>query len=174
MLVASASFAAAAVDLRSCRIPNVLTFPLFIGGFAWGFGSGGLLGGLEALGAAVLVGGPFVLLFVLGFGGAGDAKMMGAIGAWLGVSHGILVLVAVLVVGALGGLLFALVTGELPGVLRRSGRIAQGLLLFMTPLRRVSKPMLLAAGNEGVKLPYGYAIFLGVCLGAAGSTWWMT
>ena len=54
---------------------------------------------------------PFVVLFVLASGGAGDAKMMGAIGTWLGVKGGAIALIAVLLAGAFCGMGYALDDG---------------------------------------------------------------
>ncbi len=77
--------ACAVVDVRTFRVPNVLTIPLLIGGLIYQTataGPSGLLGGLlgALLGFAVLFG-----LYLLGAMGAGDVKLMAGVGAWLGV-----------------------------------------------------------------------------------------
>ncbi len=75
---------ASITDLRYQRIPNWLTFPAMFLALSYhtiGAGVSGLLwsaGGL-AVGMAVLV-----LYYLLGMLGAGDVKLMGAVGALLG------------------------------------------------------------------------------------------
>lgn len=71
-------------DMKSRRIPNWLTVPMFFAGWIYqavAFGGPGLLDGLAgfALGFGML----FVLWLIAG-GGAGDAKLMGALSVWLG------------------------------------------------------------------------------------------
>jgi len=84
------------LDWRSRRIPNWLTVPALGGGLvvntvAWGWlGTKSALEG-AGLGLAVLL--PFVLLRGLG---AGDWKLMGALGAWVGPSR-----LAVLLLGTI-------------------------------------------------------------------------
>jgi prepilin peptidase CpaA len=90
------------LDWRMRRIPNWLTVPgLAIGvaanSFAWGWP--GMKAALEGagLGLALLL--PFVLLRGLG---AGDWKLMGALGAWFGPSRLVVVLLGtVFIAGAM-------------------------------------------------------------------------
>jgi prepilin peptidase CpaA len=74
---------AGVIDVRSFRIPNAITFSLLFSGLIYHAVAGGLLG-LEASFFGVLFGlGITALLFVLGAMGAGDVKLMAAVGAWL-------------------------------------------------------------------------------------------
>lgn len=71
-------------DIRSNRIPNWLTLPAIIIGLCINFisaGTGGLLFGIEGL---LLGMGLFIVLYMLGGMGAGDVKLMGAVGTMLG------------------------------------------------------------------------------------------
>lgn len=84
--VAVIVFSAAAVvtDLRSLRIPNWLTVPSFAIAVLFHVCVGGWTGlQLSLLGFATGFGILF-LLWVIGGGGGGDVKLMGAIGAWVG------------------------------------------------------------------------------------------
>lgn len=95
---------AVGMDIRSSRIPNWLTFPSM--GFAlamhaWFNGIHGTLFCLAGLGAGL---GLLLLFYVAGGIGAGDVKLMAAIGAMVG-PHGVL---AVALLSALTGGLYAL------------------------------------------------------------------
>lgn len=97
--------AATITDLRSFRIPNYITLPLFAAGILFhslspdGQGAGFALYG-AMVGLACLL-----LFYVLGGIGAGDVKLLAASGAWVGPSA---VLVIALVAALLAGL-YALV-----------------------------------------------------------------
>jgi len=81
-------FTAGAVvsDLRTRRIPNWLTAPALGMAIAMHTASGGVSGlGFSLLGFAAGFGVLFCL-WLIGGGGGGDVKMMGALGAWLGLT----------------------------------------------------------------------------------------
>src|SRR4029079_6556305 len=75
---------AAVIDIRTRRIPNLLTF----GGAASAFVYFVIMHGFSGLGqsaAGWAVGlALFMPIFLLGGMGAGDVKLLGAVGAWLG------------------------------------------------------------------------------------------
>ncbi len=78
--------AAAVTDFRCRRIPNALTLTAFLAGVLFRLATGGPAGLLDAgLGFAAGFGTLFVL-WICGGGGAGDVKLMGALGVWLGFS----------------------------------------------------------------------------------------
>jgi prepilin peptidase CpaA len=84
--------------------------------FALNAGWGGL--GLALVGALVgLL--AYVPLFALGWIGGGDAKLLMALGAWGGPRYAINVALLSIGVGAVLGILQLLVTGRLPGFVRR-------------------------------------------------------
>lgn len=84
VLVLAGVAVAAAFDVRTRRVPNVLTVSMAAGALAAaGVGLGetsiaGALGGL-AVGAAVMLPG-----YAAGATGGGDVKLFAAVGAWLG------------------------------------------------------------------------------------------
>lgn len=100
-LMVAAGMVATFTDLRNMRIPNWLTLPLLAAGLAYGGAQGGW-GGLRdaALGCAI-AGVIFVVAYALAGGGAGDAKLMMAIGAWLGTYPSVVLVLAVSACGAL-------------------------------------------------------------------------
>jgi len=137
--------------------------PLVLSGWiasAWACGLAGLA---DSLSGSVLLAAPFVLLFAFAGGGAGDAKLMGGIGAWLGVVDGFVTLLAVCLAGMVLGVAFAAWKKRLGTVLANLTSAAYGFLQRSLP-----------AVDDGQKLPYGIAISAGTVV-AAGFTWiWRT
>jgi prepilin peptidase CpaA len=94
--VSAAMIAAAVIDGWKLKVPNWLTFPLVLSGWALGLAHNcGLLestgsGGIGASLAGTALG--FVLLFpvyAIGGMGAGDVKMQMGFGAWIGAFYGL-------------------------------------------------------------------------------------
>jgi prepilin peptidase CpaA len=161
MLMAGAlAFVALVTDLRTRRIPNWLTASGLVLGFSANVlvrsisdgPSGALSGGLFALSGAALGFGllfPFYMIRVNGHGhafGAGDVKLMAALGAILGPQ----MMISVVVCSALAGALQSII------ILTQQRRLT--LLLHQTLV------MHLAPTLGGGKAPYSVAIAIGVCL----------
>ena len=85
---------AAIWDYRQHRIPNNLTLPVFFAGWVYQ----GVFHGWPGIGNAAggfLVGfGVLFLLWIVGGGGGGDVKLMGALSVWLGYQLTLLVLIS--------------------------------------------------------------------------------
>jgi prepilin peptidase CpaA len=147
-----------ASDFRTRRIPNVLTGPVILIGFAlntWNAGWAGAQTSAAGFGLAIaLLLGPFAT----GGIGGGDVKMMGAVGALLGPR---LVLLS-LVVGLILGGVFAVVH------LARIARLREKLdnlrrMLVNAALAVSHKPLQISADTPGaVTLPYSLPLGLGV------------
>lgn len=76
--------AAAYCDHAIWKIPNKLTLPAFVLGLIYQAAFNGLPG-LQDAGLAFLAGfGVYFLLWMIGSGGGGDVKLMGAVCVWLG------------------------------------------------------------------------------------------
>jgi prepilin peptidase CpaA len=109
---------ACVTDLRSRRIPNVLTFgSAFIAFAYYGViaGPAGLLQSLAGWGTGILM---FLPFFALRGLGGGDVKLLGALGAWLGAGTVLWVALFAGIVGGALALALTLTRGELPRVLR--------------------------------------------------------
>lgn len=167
--VIGASLAGAISDVRVQRIPNRLTFPVLVTGMVWATWTGGVTGLLESISGCVLLGLPFVLLFVFAGGGAGDAKLMMALGAWLGVVNGVITLAAVVAAGALWALGLALAKKRLWITLSRLKLMISGLMLAHSfPVRSGEPGSDLSKEEEVLVLPYGLPILTGVCIAGVG------
>ena len=90
--------AVAVCDFRSKRIPNKLTLPFFGAGLLYQLAFHGLGAGVSSpglIGAAAAFAAGFGMLWVLwmiGGGGGGDVKLMGALSVWIGFKATIMVL----------------------------------------------------------------------------------
>src|SRR5690348_11258812 len=107
VVVIIACCVAARIDLRCRRIPNRLTAPLFLCGIGCSLAALGMAGVGEGLAGAAVAGAPFFVLWLIGGGGAGDAKMMFAIGAWLGPNDAFAAAIAVALAGGVLSLVYA-------------------------------------------------------------------
>jgi prepilin peptidase CpaA len=142
----SAASVAAVLDVWSRRIPNWVTFGTFIAGVAvnvWLHGMSGVVVALvgAALGMALLL--PFYAIRAIG---AGDVKLLGALGALLGPQ----LLISVALYGAVAG-----------GVMSAVILLVRGRLwLVLHDLLVARRPPTLS----GATAPYGIAIASGVYL----------
>jgi prepilin peptidase CpaA len=145
------------IDVRTMRIPNAVTFPGMIAGLAlnaWSSGLGGVQASVAGFAlATILLVGPFAL----GGVGAGDVKMMSAVGALLGPS---LVLASLIAGISLGGV-FAVV--HLARIARLGEKLrALGRMLGNAALSRSFAPLkVYATSPQAVVLPYSLPLGLG-------------
>ena len=149
---------ACVTDLRTRRIPNVLTFGAALAGLLYQFVSGGVDGlGHGALGwlAGSVI---FILPFALGGLGGGDVKLLAALGAWLGPAD---VLWLSLYTGVAGGVL-ALVISARYGYL---GTAIQNIKLLFTHWRVAgieAVPAITLENSTGPKLAYAFPMLTGM------------
>lgn len=172
-VVIGASLVAACFDLYQRRIPNLLTGPVMLAGLVWAGVFAGWPGLADSLAACVVLMLPCVLLFVFAGGGAGDAKLMGAIGTWLGLHNGLFVLAGVSLAAIVLALCFALAKRQLLAVLGRIFLIGYS-LLFSIAGRKIHKGerAFLPDKTTMQTMPYGLAIFAGTVLAAFGVLIW--
>jgi prepilin peptidase CpaA len=165
---------AAVWDIAAHRIPNVLTLPLLGAGLAWSAWQRGPTGLLEALAASFILALPYLALFLWAKGGGGDLKLMAGIGAWTGVVCGLVVLALIALSGVALGLVMALAQRQFRAVL---GRVAAVAHLAIPAIARCSPAGLstafaVAESKVSRRMPYGVAIFAGVCLATGGYCLW--
>jgi prepilin peptidase CpaA len=123
--------AAAWADLRTRKIPNWITVPGALLGFALQVWYGGLHGAAASLEGAALGLGIFIALFIAGGMGAGDVKLFSAVGALVGPQALVLVFVFT---GLLGGIAAGVVSirrGHLRSALPYGPVIAGGTLVSL-------------------------------------------
>ena len=82
--VAAFTALAAGFDLRTKKLPNRLTVPALVAAFVFHGATSGSSGQLTALAGFATGFGILLVLWIVGGGGGGDVKLMGALGAWLG------------------------------------------------------------------------------------------
>lgn len=158
---------AAYTDLRERRIPNWLTVPgLFVGILlhAWLGGWRGALTSLEGAGLALVILLPLVLVRGLG---AGDWKLMGAVGAFLGPWMMVFVLVASAFVTGLVSMVRMVQTGRVKTTFLNVWVLVQGFISFgLKPNPEIS------LDTPGlIKLPFGAMVAVGTLICFVAAQW---
>ena len=170
-IVIGASLVAAVFDARQNRIPNALTIPFLLFGVTSVIIFGGVSGFAQSVGACILLALPFVLLFIFANGGAGDAKLMGAIGAWIGLEQGVRVLLCVVIAGIIMALAKAIMNGCLKRVLANIYASVYTFMCFALSRKSMQYSMIQKNTAEqkhrDMTVSYGVAIFAGVCIAAS-------
>jgi prepilin peptidase CpaA len=158
--IAAVSVAAAAVasDLKSRRIPNALTFgaagvAVLAHGVSEGVGAAGVSVAGWLVGVAI-----FFPVFALGGMGAGDLKLLGAIGALLGPVAAVWVC---LFTGVAGGVM-AVVVGIASGYLSSAFSNIYGLLMFWRVHGVKPAPDMMLDTHKGPRLAYAVPVFAGL------------
>lgn len=144
-------------DLRAARIPN--------GVVAAGLALAAMLaitpqgGGLERAAAGAVTGLALLLpLYLIGVSGAGDAKLLGAVGAFVGFPAILGVALTMFVSGGLLAIAWALHAGLLRQALRN---LRDGALALMA---QPSLSTLVSLRTSARRIPYSLAIAIGALL----------
>jgi len=145
-------------DVRTRRVPNVLT----LGTALVGLVAHGVTGGVAAIAAS---GGGWLLglalfmpFYLLGGLGAGDVKLLAALGAWLGPTE----IVWVALYGAVAGGVLAVFVSVAHGHLRRAFANVWLLLTHWAVAGVRPMPGLTLADAAGPRLPYSVPIAAGL------------
>ena len=149
-------------DIRFHRIPNWLTFPTLIIAIAyhvWTRGFAGLVFGFAGLlvGIAVLS-----IPYLLGGMGAGDVKLMGAIGGFLGPKNVLLAFLCSAIIGGLYAILLLALRGKMNEILKRYGTILKTFLLTQKFIYVGPAPQ-----KHAPRVYYGVSIALGTIISVA-------
>lgn len=162
ILVAVLVIVAGAYDILYRRIPNWLVLPAWLVGFivnAYLAGWAGLGTAAKGWGLAMLVYFPLYLLRAMG---AGDVKLMGAVGALVGPLAWFWVFVFSSLIGGLVALVLIVMYGRFRSTFVNLGFIIWELMHLRPPHRRSEE--LDVRSSRAFRLPHGAVIMLGVFL----------
>ena len=156
--LAASGCAAAAIDLRTRRVPNALTLSLAAAGLAVaaaGIGRVSLAGSLAglAIGVALMLPG-----HLFGATGAGDVKLFGASGALLGPAAIVAAFIYTAIAGGVLALVVALRRGRLQRTLGSAARLVTGAVQAAD----------IEAATENNRFPFAPAIAVGAIVAAIG------
>jgi prepilin peptidase CpaA len=158
VLALATSLVACVTDLRSRRIPNILTFGSAAAALGFQAMTGGATGAVSASLGWVVGLALFFVPFALGGLGAGDVKLMAALGAWLGPRDALML---ALYAGAAGGVL-AIVVALARGYLRQAFVNIRLLLTHWSVVGIRPLDELTLSHSAAPKLAYALPIFVGV------------
>jgi prepilin peptidase CpaA len=153
-------------DWRSRRIPNWLTVPGFLAGLSVNVLAGGWAGlktSLLGAGLGLLVLLPFVFLRSLG---AGDWKLAGALGAFVGWQVLVDLLMGSILVAGVMALGLVIYKRRFIQTLRNIGGMLASMVTFRMPGAEVSLD-----NPQSLKVPYGVALALTTLLFGIGKMW---
>jgi prepilin peptidase CpaA len=150
--------AACATDLHSRRIPNWLTFGASAAAIAFHFATEGHAGVQQAMGGWVIGLALFMPMFLLGGMGAGDVKLLAALGAWLGPANAFWLAIYASMAGGVVAVPLALRHRYLGTAFKNLGSLAKfWWLCGLRPMRQVS-----LEGGGGPRLAFAVPVFLGM------------
>lgn len=155
-------FVCAHIDVRANRIPNILTIPFSIFAIAVHTSANGFAGFVFSfIGMATGIGLLIVPYLMRGMG-AGDVKMMGAVGSFLGAKATLEVFLLVAILGGIYSVALIVLRREaLRGVFKHT--FITSALLFSGALRIQDLPVISQDETSGgrPRLKYGVPIALG-------------
>ncbi len=152
---------AAATDVSTRRVPNLLTFGAAASALLYHAVEGGPSGLGLALAGWLIGAAIFFPVFALGGMGAGDVKLVAALGAWLGPLGALQIALG----SAIAGGLLAVLVSWRAGYLAAAGRNVVRLGTHWSEHGMKPVPGLTLAEGSGPRLAYAVPIFIGT-LGA--------
>ncbi len=158
----------AVTDVRSARIPNRLTYSALLVALPLRIAVVGLAGLKSGVIGMLVGGGLFLLLYAIGAMGGGDMKLMAAVGAWVGSTQVMTLILAAALAGgvlAIGRIIFRNTVGQ---TLRNTMQLIY--YRFTSGLRPHPELNVQSAGSQ--RVPYGVAIAVGALSCAGNAIWW--
>jgi len=149
---------AAVYDWRFRRIPNWLCLAGLIVGFAvqtYLKGWMGLLSAAEGFGLALLV---YMPMYLLRGMGAGDVKLMAALGSLIGPLPWFVLFIVSAVLGGVVGVILSLAYGRLYSTLWNVSQIVKELMMFRAPYK--NQPQADIHHPGALRTPHGVIIAL--------------
>jgi prepilin peptidase CpaA len=159
--------AAAIIDVQHRRIPNWLTYPGILIGLALRGALFGWKGVLSAAEGCLLAGGIMFLFYAVRAMGAGDVKIMAALGSLVGPRYVVSVLLATAIFGGVLAIVYAIYRGRIGSTLKNVGSV----LRFHAWAGLQAHPDLNLDNPATLRMPYGLAIALGM-LYTFLAMWW--
>jgi prepilin peptidase CpaA len=163
VLVAALVITAGIYDIRYRRIPNWLSLAGVLAGFAVNAFSGRALLAAEGFGLALLIYFPLWLLHAMG---AGDVKLMAAVGALVGWQAWLIIFFITSILGGIAALLLMLGKKRFRKTLWNIAYIVSELAHFRAP--HLKSEELDVRSAMSLRLPHGAVIALG-CLAFLGT-----
>lgn len=150
----------AGIDFHRQKIPNLITYPSMVIAFSYHGTMRGVDGLLFSLAGLVVGISIFLLPYLMGGMGAGDAKLMGAVGGLIGAKGVFFAFLCTAIVGMVYALVLILIyRPHFSGFLKK-----QMTTLWTFILTRKYIPNPIQAGQNRPRLCYGLAIALGTGL----------
>jgi len=146
---------AARADVTSRRIPNHLTFPALAIALVSHAAFGGRDGFMDALTGMAIAGGVLLPGWLLGWMGAGDVKLVAAVGAWLGMPGAVFAVLGSLIAGGVVSVVLAVRQGVFVRTLQGAA------LLGMWGMARAGRGAVPAPVTTGIRFPFAVAVLAG-------------
>jgi prepilin peptidase CpaA len=154
------AFVACVTDLRSRRIPNALTIGAAVAGLITHAVIGGVSGGMTSVAGFAVGMILFLPFFLLGGMGAGDVKLLAALGAWLGPGDVFWLALYASVIGGVLAVAVAFGRGYLATALQNVGTlVGHWRRVGIRPL-----PALTLDNRAAPRLAYAVPVFLGTAV----------
>lgn len=151
---------AAVFDLYQRRIPNALTLPAMAAGIAYWSYLNGMDGFMHGAGGLLLGFSFFIFFYLAGMMGAGDVKLMGAVGSFLGPDGVFHAFLYIAIVGGFYAFLTLVRNGTLKQAVGRcwvmvKGYLVTGQMTYIQPEKGKLPPLC-----YGVAISFGTILFV--------------
>jgi prepilin peptidase CpaA len=159
--------AAAIMDVQQRRIPNWLTYPAILAGVLLRTSYFGWNGFLSAVAGCLLAGGIVFVFYAVRAMGAGDLKLLAALGSIVGPSAIVTVLLATGIAGGVLALIYVTYRGQTRATLSNVGAVMK----FHAWGGLQAHPELNLDNPAALRMPYGLAIAVGTLYTFVTSFW---